>query len=258
MDDIRLDNEIKEALVNETNDIEMLQQSIWLNIENHISSQEKANKQEKPRELNLNKRKTRASIASLFAKIAAVIAFIIIFTNSKPGMAAIGKVKSILVPEKKITQQLEGIESESEVTLKESSAGYTLYIDASYFNLETTEGKEKITPKNKSENTSLPEVYMEIWQVTDKNPSQLLSELESELKTSYKNVTNKNKIDSPLQALNLRANTGVKWNDKVVAYYLVDNKQGGSFVIKQQYFLEAEEGMGARFDNMLKEFRLIE
>jgi hypothetical protein len=29
-------------------------------------------------------------------------------------------------------------------------------------------------------------------------------------------------------------------------------------IIKQQYFLEAEEGMGARFDNMLKEFRLIE
>jgi RNA polymerase sigma factor (sigma-70 family) len=43
---------------------------------------------------------------------------------------------------------------------------------------------------------------------------------------------------------------------KVVKYYLIDNGQGGTFVIEQHYFVEASEGHGARFDNMLKQFQV--
>jgi len=64
-------------------------------------------------------------------------------------------------------------------------------------------------------------------------------------------------VKEPINSIFIYAGGATKWNDPVSKYYFVDNTKGGTFVIKQQLFLEAAEGHGVRFDNMVKEFKIV-
>jgi len=122
--------------------------------------------------------------------------------------------------------------------------------------LQHLDGRDKITAKTKSQ--IAPEVFMEIQQVKDKKPETIATELQKELSEGYIKVENKGTVNVPIKALLIYANNGSKWNSTIIKYYLVDDAKGGTFIIKQQLFLEAEEGHGVRLDNMLKEFKIIE
>lgn len=98
---------------------------------------------------------------------------------------------------------------------------------------------------------------MEITQIVDKDPNTVAADIENQLKAEFPIVENRGQVSDPIKGILIRATTGHEWNDKVVVYYLVDNTQGGTFLIKQQYFMEASEGHGARFYHMLKEFEIV-
>lgn len=121
--------------------------------------------------------------------------------------------------------------------------------------MQNVNGKDKITPKTKAAN--LPEVYMEIEQIKNNKPADVAASLEKELKGKYKRIENRGKVKEPINGTLIYASSGTKWNDTVIKYYVVDDTKGGSFIIKQQFFVEASEGHGARFDNMLKGFKII-
>lgn len=92
----------------------------------------------------------------------------------------------------------------------------------------------------------------------NKSPEKLAGEIHSLLK-AYPTLLDVRKVELPKPAWEVYAvgGTGGKaWNDEVIRYYVFDNKHGGSFVVKQQYFLEAEEGHGDRFRQILKEFHI--
>jgi hypothetical protein len=98
---------------------------------------------------------------------------------------------------------------------------------------------------------------MEIKQVKDKHPGVVASEIEKELNGKFSKIENRGIVKEPVNGTLIYAATGQKWNDTVVQYYVVDNTKGGTFIIKEQYFMEASEGHGTRFYNMLKEFRIV-
>jgi hypothetical protein len=99
---------------------------------------------------------------------------------------------------------------------------------------------------------------MEISQDKDSTPEELAAQFEEELKADFSKVDAAQKVTEPVEGITIHAiDGGTEWDDEVVNYYLVDNTQGGTFVIKQKYFLEASEGHGARFYNMLKEFTIV-
>lgn len=98
---------------------------------------------------------------------------------------------------------------------------------------------------------------MEIQRVAGKSPQELAAQLEAELKSSFETVDNYGPVSDPIEAISLHARSGLKPDSTVVQYYLVDDNSGGTFVIKEQYFLEAAEGHGARFYHMLKEFKVV-
>ncbi len=102
------------------------------------------------------------------------------------------------------------------------------------------------------------EVYMEIKQDKNKKPEQLIKELESNLKQKYQEVNGVGEVKEPINALRIIRKMGNKWNSSIEKIYVISNQQQGSFVITQHYFLEAEEGHGARFDEMLKEFHIVD
>lgn len=194
----------------------------------------------------------------LFMGIAAGAIMVFILGISKPGMEAIAKVKEVFVPQKKVLQQIEGEKEQHEVNLKKNTKGYIIYMDDSYFTIEHLNGSDKITPKNKLNDSNFPELYMEIKEVSNKKPSDLFYTIEKQLKSQYKYVNSTGKVVQPLEALRISATSDKKSNSKEVVNYIVDNKKGGSFLITQQLFIEAEEGMGVRFNNILKEFKLTE
>jgi hypothetical protein len=167
----------------------------------------------------------------------------------------VDKIKQMFVPNKVVKQQIEGTEEKNNVTLKESTMKYIIYIDEERYAMVKVDGKDRIIPKVVDK--KLPEVFMEIEQLKDKKPEVAASEIENQLKSQYKRVENMDTVSYPINSKLIYASCGTKWNDIVVKYYFIDNTKGGTFIVKQQYFVEASEGHGARFDNMLKEFKIV-
>jgi hypothetical protein len=247
--DNREDRKINEALLKGTDEAIEMKDIVWKNIE---------------RELGLNggkvidmkaKKKDNRGFFKYGSMVAAALA-IVIFSNTEYGHATANKIREIFAPNKIVEEQIEGTDEKNEATLQESSAKYIIYIDEERYTMRSENGKDIISPKFKGEN--VPEVFMEIEQIKGKKPEAVASEIESTLKEKYTRVENKGHITEPINSLLISAYRGSKWNDTVIRYYFIDNKEGGTFVIKQQYFLEAAEGHGARFENMLKEFKIVE
>ena len=103
-----------------------------------------------------------------------------------------------------------------------------------------------------------PEVSMEIKQFKDVTPEEMVSTLETELASEYTKVTATETVTEPVNGYKLHGISGSEWDSPVTNVYVVDNLNGGSFVITEKYFLEAAEGHGARFYAMLQEFEIIE
>jgi hypothetical protein len=170
--------------------------------------------------------------------------------------ATVNKIKEFFAPNKTIEQNIEGIPTKSNVELNDNPESYVIYVDKEKYTMEKSDGKDIITPKQKSKD--VPEVSMTIEQVLNKKPDAVLAEIQNDLKSKYKTVKNAEKVTVPVNGLLIQASNGNKWNDAVLNCYLIDNTKGGTFIITEKYFFEAEEGHGTRFKNMLKEFKIID
>ncbi len=156
---------------------------------------------------------------------------------------------------KEVVMIIEGMEETVELTLHESQLGYYIYVDKDNYQVEELNGADKITPV--ALDPDLPEVFMEINRAENIDPQDKASQLKSELEGEYEEVSQVESVQNPLQGYYLYATQGDQGDDKGVRYYLVEDHQGNSLVIKQQLFMEAWEGHGARFDQMLEEFGIL-
>lgn len=243
------EDKIRKSLSMGTEQSAKLKEQVWENIRTHIESCE-------GRGDKMTVKRKNGFLKIISSTMVAAAMLSIFFVATEPGQAAIGKIKDFFAPEKKIVQELEGTEEETDVALQESEMGYIIYLDQERYTIVKGDGVDKIIPKITGDN--IPEVYMEIKQIKDKSPETLASEIEEELKANFSKVQNLGKVSEPLEGIQIHAlDKEPKWDSIVVDYFLVDNTKGGSFIIKQHYFLEAAEGHGVRFDNMLKEFVVV-
>jgi len=248
MEEKIFDQEIRGALLKATDASLRLKKDIWKDIESQIEYYEK---QKEARTMKRNKSKSMFTALTLMVAVLCIV----FFTSTNAGRAAVAKIKEILAPEKVIVQDIEGEKEDTKVNLNEGP-GYIIYVDEEMYQVVKEDGKDKIVPKFQPDN-NLPEVYMEIQRVVDKSPQEITIQLEAELKSSFETVENCGMVNDPIEAISLYARSGLKPDSTIVRYYLVDDNHGGTFVIKQQYFLEAAEGHGARFYHMLKEFKVV-
>ncbi len=201
------------------------------------------------------KRKSKIGKIITIGTTAAVILLALTF-NTQPGQAALERIREYFEPEKSIVTEIEGTEEVIDSKLQESEMGYVLYFDQERYKVSTIGDVDRIELIEKAD--YIPDVYMEISQDKNRLPAAVAKDLEAALKEEFDRVDEIQTVTEPVDGLFLHAiNGGKEWDDVVVTYYLVDNTRGGTFVIKQQYFLEASEGHGARFKNMLKEFVII-
>ncbi len=248
MDEL-LDEKIKIALLKGTDASIKQKAAVWERIQLKIKEENKMMGGKK-----MVKRKNWLRGILAVGTIAAML-FVVFFFTTPSGRAAVDKIKEMFVPEKKIIEEIEGTKEENNAVLQEGSVGYVIYFDQERYKMDKNQEWDRILPK--VDMGDLPEVYMEIRQIKGKTPDQLQGELEQQLNKEYSDVKNYGQVQNPIKGIAIRALDGKQWNSTLVKYYLVDDTQGGSFVIKQKFFLEAEEGHGARFDNMLEEFRII-
>jgi len=247
----KIDEKITEALQKGTENAVNYKDKVWEGIRIEIEPRYRG-----VRRMSKKNKKSRKMPKILGAGVVAAALAFVFFTETYPGRAAIDRIKEMFVPEKQIVQEIEGSQEDTSVELKESKMGYILYIDEERYYMEQKDGVDRIVAKHQPENA--PEVFMEISQVEDKSPEELAEELKVELKSELEIFKDIGKVTEPIDAIFFYGLSGSQWDSKVVRYYLVDNTKGGTFVIKQQYFLEAAEGHGVRLDNILKEFRIVE
>lgn len=102
-----------------------------------------------------------------------------------------------------------------------------------------------------------PECGLDILHLPGTTPDAARTEAESAAKEHYGEVSQEALSASLPDALYLRAGAGTAWDSEQAELWFVSDGQGGSFVLTARYFLEAEEGMGARFRDMVSSFRVI-
>ncbi|SES22855.1 hypothetical protein [Psychrobacillus sp. OK032] len=246
----QMDKKIKKEILDQTEDS---QDKIKVDIWNHIDQELF---QQKSRKEKFMKKKSK--ITPIIITAAALI-MILFSTQTDTGMAFIKQIKDMFEPEKEITQSIEGTEEETDVVLQEGKdAEYVIYIDEARYKLVKGENFDIITTKEPLEER-YPEVSMKIEQFKGLTPEEIVASKETELASEYSKVTATESVSDPVEGYKLHAiDGGTEWDSPVTNVYVVDNKNGGSFVITEKYFLEAAEGHGARFYAMLKQFVIIE
>lgn len=245
MEDKKFDQRLIDSLWKNTDQSLENKEAIWHQIEARLGMKEKPPKAPK---------KNRGVWWITGSVAAAIVLAILAMTDT--GQALANTIKEFFAPEKKVVEEIEGTPEEKEVILHEK-AGYIIYIDEERYRLVKENGIDKIVTKEPL-GDGYPEVAMEISQVPNEAPEKLASKMKKELEKDYATVKEITAVSDPVDGLLISAIDGQEWNSPVTQVYLISNQKGGTFVIRQKYFLEAAEGHGARFYHMLKEFRIVE
>lgn len=101
-----------------------------------------------------------------------------------------------------------------------------------------------------------PECGLDIAHPTGASPEEAIASASEVLVSRYTEISQEESAVLP-QALYLRAGAGTDWNAEQAELWFVNDGQGGTFVLASRYFLEAEEGLGTRFRDMVSSFRVV-
>lgn len=193
------------------------------------------------------------TVAAVFVAVLAVF-----FTVTPTGRVLAQNIIKYFAPEKQIENEVEGQRGFVNADLyinTMNKMGYAIYIDTELYTAEKAGDADIIKAKNIPD--TYPIVQMEITQVLNKTPNELLTQFLSENQGKYKTVRNDGEVTYPIKSLKITLIKGSNSRDVYEKIFIVSNNDGGSFVIHQKLFVEAEEGHGARFDNMLKTFEVF-
>lgn len=139
---------------------------------------------------------------------------------------------------------------------QETSVDFLIYVNEERFTVYEEEGLYSIRSTD-----PLPEDFpvcgLDILHLPDTAPDA--ARLEAKRAAGEHNLAvSAEDLSAPLpDALYLRASAGTAWDDEQAELWFVSDGQGGSFVLTARYFLEAEEGLGARFQDMVSSFRVV-
>ena len=230
--------------------LQVLKDQIWEDLEHELFSEDPLIRSE------VKKLKKKNYAIPLIITVAAGL-LIALSLQTDTGTAFVKEIKEMFVPEKQIIQNIEGTDEETEVQLNEGKdSEYIIYVDETRYELTNGENSDVIStiiplPEK------YPEVTMEIRQVADEKPEDLVKTIEAELKKEFPELREVEEVTEPVTGFNLHGAAGNDADSKIVNAYVISNGQEGSFVITQYYFLEAAEGHGARFHRMLETFEIV-
>ncbi len=226
-----------------------LKDEIWNRLDKELFSAEQVNKGEV--------KKMKNPVIPIIITVAAALAIVFSLTTDT-GMALMKGIKDLFVPEKEIIQSIEGQDEKTDVTLNEgTNSEYVIYIDETRYKMSNDKDADIITTIEPLP-AQYPEVTMEIKQVADERPEDLVKKIEAELKKDFPELRAVETVTEPVKGFWLHGAAGNDAKSKIVTAYVISNGKEGSFIITENYFLEAAEGHGARFHHMLESFEIVE
>ena len=134
---------------------------------------------------------------------------------------------------------------------------YIIYIDKERYKMIKGENMDVITTAEPLPE-HYPEVSMTIRQFANIPYEKLYEQWKDKIMKEYPELIFEEDISEPYNGKILQVKKeGWSGDTEETKLYFFDNTKGGSFLIQQKFFLEASEGHGARFDHMVKEFRIV-
>lgn len=138
----------------------------------------------------------------------------------------------------------------------QEAADFLIYVNEEQFFICEENGLYSIRSTNHLPE-NFPEMGLDILHLSSTVPDAAAADAEDALKGRYTEVTSEEVTAVLPGSLYLRASAGTDWDSEQAELWFVSDGQGGTFVLTSRYFLEAEEGMGMRFRDMVSSFRVI-
>ena len=207
--------------------------------------------------------------------IAAAVALVAIFLffQTAPGASALEIVKEgmasfieTLFPPKDIPVNVEG---ETEVIHQQAGGqepevqedgvvtapGFAIYYDTERYTMEEENGVTYI--RFVTDDDDLPPCEVEIKHLADWMPADAAEAARKEMAESWEHVSEVSSLETPV-GLIFDFAAGMNWDSPCGAVYFLSDGRDGCFQITARYFIEAAEGHGARFGQMIQTFQVID
>ncbi len=149
-----------------------------------------------------------------------------------------------------LTFELEGNKEVVSVRDYISSLGYQIKMDEERFTYDAMSGYDIFTASN-PDPTVYPDIYIKISNIDKITQSNYIEDLNQQLlsENPQLKVLSGTKLGD-YDALTFQSNFGTEYNSAIKKVYVIES-ENGYFTIETQYFLEAEEGYGARIRTLL-------
>lgn len=250
-----MEQKLKERLLEESNHSDALKEEIWAALEQELDADSPLSR---TATYTTKRRPSYMKMIKLTTGIAAAAIAVGIFLSLPVGTAFMKEVQTWFAPEKKVEVEVEGQkeETQQELHLDEESK-YALYYDVERYKL-IEEGDKAIITTKEPLPEQYPEVSLTIEQFPGGAPAAQIELAKEALAGQYAEIRDIDQVTEPVAGYRVSAIDGNQWDSNVVYIYAIDNGKGGSFVFTMKYFLEAAEGHGSRFSQMLKEFTVLD
>ena len=207
--------------------------------------------------------------------IAAAVALVVIFLffQTAPGAAALEIVKEgmasfieTLFPPKDIPvnvegetevihQQAGGQEPEMQEDGTVTAPGFAIYYDTERYTMEEENGVTYI--RFVTDDDDLPPCEVEIKHLADWMPANAAASANKEMAESWDSVSEVRSLDAQ-DGYTFYYAAGTSWDSACGYVYFLGDGRNGCFQITARYFVEATEGHGARFGQMIQTFQVID
>ena len=203
---------------------------------------------------------------------AAVLAAIFLFFQTAPGAAALEIVKEgvagfieTLFPPKDIPvnvegetevihQQAGGQEPEVQEDGTVTAPGFAIYYDTERYTMQEENG---VTYIRFVTDNDLPPCEVEIRHIPNADPSDAAASANKEMAESWDSVSEVRSLDAQ-DGYAFYYAAGTSWDSACGYVYFLPDGRNGCFQIAARYFVEATEGHGARFSQMIQTFQVID
>lgn len=138
----------------------------------------------------------------------------------------------------------------------QEAVDFLIYVNEEQFHIREENGLYSIR-NNSPLPDGFPECGLDIAHLAGTSPDEAIQSAAEFLGSRYTEIFQEDESAVFPQCRYLRASAGTDWDSEQAELWFVDDGQGGTFVLTARYFLEAEEGMGMRFRDMVSSFRVV-
>ena len=146
--------------------------------------------------------------------------------------------------------------------MEQEAPPFSIYFDESSYHIYEPDGLYIIRPNDQLQ--GMPACQLEIAHMPNTSLDEAVEAIRQQAEILYRSVTLMDEATVDLAwgwpentaRRFLLASDGTGWDDRQADSWFVEDGQGGVFVLTSSYFLEAAEGFGARFYDMVCTFRV--